>query len=77
MESTQEAYAIEVDSTELRLAKKETALVNFDDGIVLNLPGQEQPRHLQFYCKKTGAGEGCDLRLAKRVATDSQWSDPA
>ena len=41
MESTQEAYAIDVDSTEIRLAKKENSLVNFDDGIVLNIPGQE------------------------------------
>jgi hypothetical protein len=46
METTEEAYVIDVDSAELRLVKKETALVNFDDGIVLNLIGQEKPRHL-------------------------------
>ena len=69
MESTNDAYTIGVATGELSLAKKATAKANFDDGVVFDVPSQNLPRHLQFYCKSTSSGssEACDLRLAKRV----------
>ena len=69
MESTNDAYTVGVATGELTLAKKATAKANFDDGVVLDVPTQTLPRHLQFYCKTTTSGnsEACDLRLAKRV----------
>ena len=69
MESTNDAYSIGVATGELSLAKKATAKANFDDGVVFDVPSQNLPRHLQFYCKSTSSGssEACDLRLAKRV----------
>lgn len=67
MESTTDAYEISVESATLTLSKKATAQVNFDDGVVIEVPGRTQPRHLQFFCKTSsdGSSEGCDLRLAK------------
>ena len=69
MESTKDAYAINVVTGELTLTKKSTAKANFDDGVILDVPHSTLPRHLQFYCKTTtsGSAEACDLRLAKRV----------
>ena len=46
MSSTVEAYDISVASGVLTLAKKETALVNFDDGVTLSSFGNVKPRHL-------------------------------
>ena len=64
-------YDISVQANELALAKKDNeALVNFDDGVELDLLAPRQPRHLQFFCKTTtkGDAEACDVRLAKQVA---------
>lgn len=74
MDTTNDVYEITVaqqasDSSTLSLRKKPTKNVNFDDGVVIELPIQEKPRHLQFFCKSTadGEAESCDVRLAKRV----------
>ena len=72
-----------MSSNELVLKKKETAKVNFDDGVIIDIPGKERPRHLQFLCKTSTSGnaEACDLRLSKRVkaATDPviSWTTTA
>ena len=39
MESTEAAYNIQVRNEELVLQKKATALVNFDDGVFIDIPG--------------------------------------
>lgn len=71
---TAEAYDITVEQGSLSLAKKETAKANFDDGVVFDIPVGSRPRHLQFSCKVKGDGEGCDVRLAKRVVTNYKWT---
>lgn len=72
MEQTQDAYHISVSDDVVTLAKKETAKVNFDDGIMLVLEGRLKPRHVQFYCKTNSSGdaEACDFRLAKKIPTE-------
>lgn len=67
MKSTSEAYEIKVEANTLNLSKKETAKVDFDDGVILPIAGKHKPRHLQFYCKTTadGEAESCDIRLAR------------
>ena len=50
MESTSNSYDISVKDGALILSKKKTAKVDFDDGIILDIPGKTKPRHLQFYC---------------------------
>ena len=74
METTADAYEVTVvekagESSSLSLRKKPTKSVNFDDGVVIEVPTNEKPRHLQFSCKSTadGEAESCDVRLAKRV----------
>ena len=71
---TVEAYDFQVKEEALSLAKKETAKANFDDGVVFDLPIGSRPRHLQFSCMVKGDGEGCDVRLAKRVSTNYTWT---
>ena len=38
MDSTKDAYTINVATGELTLAKKATAKANFDDGVILDVP---------------------------------------
>ena len=83
METTSNSYDISVTDGALVLSKKGTAKVDFDDGVILDIPGKTKPRHLQFYCKsnwtgagKAGEGEACDLRLLKRnVKQKLPWSE--
>ena len=37
VESTAESYNISIEQNELKLAKKETSKVNFDDGVVFQM----------------------------------------
>ena len=46
MESTRENYDISVTDGALNLTKKDTAKVNYDDGVILDIPGKAKPRHL-------------------------------
>ena len=39
MESTSDAYEIKVEANTLQLSKKETAKVNFDDGVIYPISG--------------------------------------
>lgn len=69
-DSIVQTYDVKVGDETLTLAKKKTAKTNFDDGVVFDIAGEggARPRHLQFHCKLNGDdGEGCDIRLAKRL----------
>ena len=57
------------------MTKKETAKVDYDDGVLFHLDGKPKPRHLRFSCKTSsdGSAEACDLRLAKRRANSHSW----
>lgn len=73
--SVRESYDIKVENEALSLSKKANAKANFDDGVVFDIAGKAQPRHLQFYCKVQGTeAEGCDIRLAKRLNSDFSWA---
>ena len=79
MESTEKVYEVEVKDKTLVLRKKGElpAKVDFDDGVLLDIPNSVKPRHLQFWCKSTadGEAESCDVRLAKRTSSDTlTWS---
>lgn len=51
--------------------------MNFDDGVVFKFKEKARPRHLQFYCKQSKEGEGCDVRLAKQIETNFSWPEPS
>jgi len=67
MGKTVDAYEISVADQALSLRKKATAKVDYDDGVIIEIPGSEKPRHLQFFCKSSAGGdaETCDIRLTK------------
>ena len=83
MDTTSNSYDISVKDGALVLTKKNSAKVDYDDGIILDIPGKTKPRHLQFYCKSNwvgegekGEGEACNLRLTKRnVKQKMLWSE--
>ena len=73
--STTDSYEISIADNELTMTKKETAKVDYDDGVLFHLEGKPKPRHLRFSCKTSsdGSAEACDLRLAKRRANSLSW----
>ena len=81
MDSTEKRYLVATLEAEaagesaqpgnkLVLQKKETAPINYDDGITISF-APARPRHLSFACKgSANPAETCDVRLFKKKPSE-------